>query len=592
MFTTTLIPAFLLLLSLDILPSEANTPKSDDRVIHFPIYRRGGLFNPDEAANLTYLNEQLGLVRGRYNQTRRAVQGNKIVRKPIEMNGELMGSVGRNGNWFAKFKMAEPEQTVETDLDMLTYDHFLYTTTSRLGSHFLDFHSQTYEKTPGRPFPSCDVPKEFLHLPTIHQSAKVSLAHCRPAKSSIETLRASGSLLGLAPSKSLSQTRVPSLLNQLVDQKVIKKEMFGLLLLNGEEGVFSIGGSSADVVDQVILQNQEALERMGQIERGELSVVDGAGGVGEQTQSPDDGQGGGGNVKLQKRATIPGPDTKTGPIVEGRWEWSKVQGAAGWWQILMHGVYVEERRVLKNQPVIIDINTPFILGPPMAVRKFYRSVPGAHQLRYPNDHFWVFPCLNPPDVQFEFNRHRFAVLHGAKRVRTRPMVVVDNNQEDNKGNKKDDTNDTVQDNQVSTEKGKGNDNSTANAVINENHGNGTINAINQGENTKKSRRILKRRIELPESTYHGFKEDKVEEEEEEEEEVQMTTHIGGKFSLGKLRPGSGYCVGAVVETKFGGYDDRDYYNLHDHDRRDGETQDGADGEEVERSENGYVDLGR
>lgn len=28
-------------------------------------------------------------------------------------------------------------------------------------------------------------------------------------------------------------------------------------------------------------------------------------------------------------------------------------------------------------------------------------------------------------------------------------------------------------------------------------------------------------------------------------------HPGGKFSLGRLRDGSGYCVGAVVETRMG-----------------------------------------
>ncbi len=96
---------FLVLSSLRILASAAITPSSDgDGVIHFPVYRRGGLFNPDEAANLTYLNEQLAAVRGRYNQTRREIKGNKVVRKPIDTNGELMGSVGRGGNWYGPFR--------------------------------------------------------------------------------------------------------------------------------------------------------------------------------------------------------------------------------------------------------------------------------------------------------------------------------------------------------------------------------------------------------------------------------------------------------------------------------------------------------
>ena len=32
---------------------------------------------------------------------------------------------------------------------------------------------------------------------------------------------------------------------------------------------------------------------------------------------------------------------------------------------------------------------------------------------------------------------------------------------------------------------------------------------------------------------------------------------GGKFSLGRLEPGSGYCVGAVVETRMGIKEERD-----------------------------------
>lgn len=31
---------------------------------------------------------------------------------------------------------------------------------------------------------------------------------------------------------------------------------------------------------------------------------------------------------------------------------------------------------------------------------------------------------------------------------------------------------------------------------------------------------------------------------------------GGKFSLGRLKPGSGYCVGAVVETRMGTSDEK------------------------------------
>ena len=37
------------------------------------------------------------------------------------------------------------------------------------------------------------------------------------------------------------------------------------------------------------------------------------------------------------------------------WEWTKVQGAEGWWQILMQGVWVGGSRVLQNQAAVIDV---------------------------------------------------------------------------------------------------------------------------------------------------------------------------------------------------------------------------------------------
>jgi hypothetical protein len=40
--------------------------------------------------------------------------------------------------------------------------------------------------------------------------------------------------------------------------------------------------------------------------------------------------------------------------------------------------------------------------------------------------------------------------------------------------------------------------------------------------------------------------------------MNYTGAPGGKLSLGRLRRGSGYCVGAVVETRMGVQDERDH----------------------------------
>lgn len=97
-----------------------------------------------------------------------------------------------------------------------------------------------------------------------------------------------------------------------------------------------------------------------------------------------------------------------------------------------------------------QMNSPFILAPPLAVKAFYGSVSGSYQLPPPLSNFYAFPCLNPPDIDFEFGGTRIAFKRGAR---------------------------------------------------------GSV------------------------ADWSGLP--------------------GGRFSLGRLKPGSGYCVGAVVETQMG-----------------------------------------
>ena len=114
----------------------------------------------------------------------------------------------------------------------------------------------------------------------------------------------------------------------------------------------------------------------------------------------------------------------------------------------MQGVWIDGAKVVQNQGVVIDINCPFILAPPLAAKAFYSSVSGSWPLPAPYSNFYAYPCLNPPVVQFEFDHSRFPFMQG----------------------------------------GRGAD-------------------------------------------WTGFP--------------------GGRFSLGRLKEGSGYCIGAVVETRMG-----------------------------------------
>ena len=286
----------------------------------------------------------------------------------------------------------------------------------------------------------------------------LSFPQCRPSKFSLHTLEPSGSLLGLAPSEHLSQTGSTSLFDQLIDAGAIKRQIFSLMLINGQDGVISAGGTVAKAVDSVIAQTEAQLNSLGSAEKEIVAA-----------KPPDRAKD---LAPLVKRAK-----GKHGHEILSRqadweesWAWTRVQGAEGWWQVLMRGVWVDGSKVLQNQAVVIDvspdsaarknladldqINSPFILAPPLAAKAFYASISGSRPLPPPYSNFYVYPCLNPPTLHFEFAFTNFPFMQG----------------------------------------GRG---------------------------------------------------------------AEWSGIPGGKLSLGRLRPGSGYCVGAVVETRMGIKEERD-----------------------------------
>lgn len=118
--------------------------------VHFTIKRRGGPFAHNRTADLDYLQQQLALAESRFNLTQREVRGNKVVRAPKAKavgggdGGRLLGEVGRTGNWFATLKLGSTHQAIETDLDMLTSDFVITSTSSEKGTHFDDLFSTSY----------------------------------------------------------------------------------------------------------------------------------------------------------------------------------------------------------------------------------------------------------------------------------------------------------------------------------------------------------------------------------------------------------------------------------------------------------------
>ncbi|KAI4243841.1 MAG: hypothetical protein L6R40_003223 [Gallowayella cf. fulva] len=448
-FTPTVNSAQISLQSLD------NAP-----VAHFTLARRGGTFEAtipgNDSVDMDLLLGQLERAEARFNLTRREVKGNKLVRKAKSKalggkdDDELMGQMASNGTWFARLAIGEPPQSIDLDLNMLTSDFYVRHTTSHAGTRYDDLFSKSFVKSNQHPYRSCTLPTEVFHIPTVDRSIALPFAYCRPLKGSQDTLSASGSMLGLAPSKHLRQIDTPFLLHQLLSQRIVERPIFSLMLVSGHEGVLSIGGTAAQAAELVSKQTAEQLDRAGAEEKINAFTEENGKTLEGGTNSLDKNNIPEEKVILQRRGVgAEGLKTRRADWREG-WTWSKVQGAEGWWQTLMQGVWVGGSRVLQNQAVVIDINTPFILAPPLAAKTFYAAVAGSRPLDPPYSNFYVFPCMNPPAVEFEFQGTRFPAMQGGRGMEYASAIIP-----------------------------------------------------------------------------------------------------GGKFSLGRLKHGSGYCVGAIVETKMG-----------------------------------------
>ncbi|KAF1992362.1 hypothetical protein K402DRAFT_416032 [Aulographum hederae CBS 113979] len=410
-------PATILLAFSATITSSSTATRQLPPGIHFTLSRRGGPFydngadgNPD-FANLTFLAQQLEIAEARFDQTRRVIRGNRVVRVPKQegrhVDDRLLGEVGREGSWFVKMKMGNVQQEVEFDIDMLASDISIRTTTSDKGSRFDEIWSESYTKSRDVIFPHCFTGSDSLSVPNSNDvRARISFPHCRPPHVSLDTLLPSGNTLGLAASESLSQMQphLPRLLRQLIGAEVIEKDQFSIMLLNGHEGVLSIGGTAANVVRAAVKEAEDKLKRLGEVESKPVE---------SEELVPS-------NFTIVKRDRIVGkqlPKKRVNDIpkhdLDG-WKWSTVEGAAGWWQLLLRGVWINGVKVMRNQPAVIDLSTPFILAPPTATRTFYASIPGSIRLPAPHASFHAFPCLNAPSVGFEFAGDIFPVLKGRR----------------------------------------------------------------------------------------------------------------------------------------------------------------------------------
>ncbi len=210
-------------------------------------------------------------------------------------------------------------------------------------------------KSNSHPHHSCTLPTEVFHPPALEQSVRLPFAYCRPLKGSQQTLEASGSILGLAPSKHLRQLETPFLLHQLLEEGIVKRPVFSIMLVSGHEGVLSIGGTAVQAAAMVERQTSEELDRAGAQEKIDAFTKENGKTLDSGSNSLDESKVTKEKIILKKKGTDVHDVKATLMDWEEGWTWSKVQGAEGWWQTLLQGVWVGGSRVLRNQAAVIDV---------------------------------------------------------------------------------------------------------------------------------------------------------------------------------------------------------------------------------------------
>lgn len=151
-----------------------------------------------------------------------------------------------------------------------------------------------------------------------------------------------------------SQTGSATILQQLLEKDIIQRPIFSLMLINGCEGVLSLGGTAAPAVEKVAGQTRHELDHLGMIERGEAIPVNDD--DEQHLQLPMSQNDLSDTKALVKRARTQKEVVPRQASWEDEWAWSKVQGAEGWWQILIQSIYVDGAKVLQNQAAVIDVS--------------------------------------------------------------------------------------------------------------------------------------------------------------------------------------------------------------------------------------------
>jgi hypothetical protein len=233
----------------------------------------------------------------------------------------------------------------------------------------------------------CSSSGELFNLTSVDAPIRLQLPICIAPKTSSLTLKSSGSVLGLGLPGSLSRLQDTGLLAQLKQKTALSEDSWSMTILDAETGILSLGGNIAKEVEEAKIRADLELKHY------------------------DDSQANAGWIQQQVETAM-SYSMPAGSLMETHFKWSPIKGASGWWTSLTTGIWVRGAKILKNQPVLFDVQCPFVLAPPKAASQFYEAVGGSKRLPSPNDMFFAFPCSSQTEVVLELGGWSFPSMSG------------------------------------------------------------------------------------------------------------------------------------------------------------------------------------
>jgi hypothetical protein len=217
-------------------------------------------------------------------------------------------------------------------------------------------------------------------------------------------------VLGLGPPGSLNRLPQDKTIHTQLHTLTTTPQIHSITLLTATTGILTLGGSLARLIERAKLQSDLELAHFGSSNPATPDTI---------VQEVE-------NQLNFRMPPAPPADPSTSQDAasddERHFKWQPITGPSGWWTFLIRSIRVSGAKILRNQPALLNIQSPFILAPSRdAVERFYAAIPGSFRLAAApqkdgsGGRFFAVPCFDGQrgrEVMFELGGWTFPMFAG------------------------------------------------------------------------------------------------------------------------------------------------------------------------------------